>query len=151
MKPITRIVLLILFTCIAAQSEEFKMDPVTSEDKAFFEQIKKAVLADDVGAFSKMISYPLVIHLSDKTVKLKNAEDVKKNSAIIFTAHLKSDVKNQSSDSLFKNWRGLMIGNGVIWFSQVRDHNNKSDHWHYRIIGINPEDRAVKDKAPKAP
>jgi hypothetical protein len=42
MNAVSRILLFLLFTSLAVQSEEFQINPVTSEDKAFFEQIKKS-------------------------------------------------------------------------------------------------------------
>jgi hypothetical protein len=139
MKIIARFLLLIAFLG-RAQAEDFKMFPITSEDKSFFEEVKRAVLAGNTEVFSKMVNYPLAIRLSDKTIKLKNAKDVRKNAAIIFTVGVKSAVSNQSPESLFKNWQGVMIGKGEIWFSQVKEKTSADERWVYRIIGMNPND-----------
>lgn len=122
------------------------MYPLTVEDKAFLEQIKKAVLAGDAEAFSSLISYPVAIRPNSKTIKLQGPADVKRHSAAIFTERLKSAVQSQTPDSLFKNWRGVMIGNGEIWFSQVLEKDGQGENWKYRIIGINPEESSVHNR-----
>jgi len=151
MKIIAKMFLLLAFTVVAVQSAEFKMYPVTSEDKAFLEQIKNVVLADDAQAFSRMISYPVAIRPNDKTIKLEGPADIKKNSAAIFTARLKSAVRSQTPDSLFKNWRGVMIGKGEIWFSKVLEKDSQGENWEYRIIGINPEESSVHNTGNEEP
>jgi len=112
---------------------------VTTNDTSFFERIKKAVLANDIEWLSGAVSYPFVLRRSAGDILLRNRADFGKHSASILTPHLKSEVRNQSPASLFKNWQGLMIGNGVIWFSPVQE--KAGEDWKYRIIGINPEDR----------
>lgn len=122
---------------------DMEMNPITPADKAFFEQIKKAVLADDAESLSKIIVYPLVIRPNGQTIKLENEADVKKSSGLIFTAKLKSAVRGQSPDSLFKNWQGIMIGNGDIWYSQIGEATTNGQRWTYRVIAINLGKRSV--------
>lgn len=131
----------------ADKRESSPMYPITAQDKAFLERIQKAVLTNDVEWLSGVVSYPIVLKQNDKGITLKNSDDFKKYSASILTPYLKSAVQNQSPDSLFKNWRGVMIGNGVIWFSGIKE--QPDEDWKDRIIGINPEDRIVK--APSKP
>lgn len=122
------------------------MYPITAQDKTFLEQIQKAVSTNDVEWLSEVVSYPLTLKQHDKNITLKNSSDFKKYSASILTPYLKSAVQNQSPDSLFKNWRGVMIGGGVIWFSAVKE--KTEDDWTHRIIGVNPENRSAEKEKP---
>ena len=129
-----------------AQTNEFKMFPVTPGDKVFCEQIKKAVLTNNVEWLSGVVSYPLSFKQNGKRITLENSGEFKKHSASILTPYLKSAVQSQSSDSLFKNWRGVMIGRGVIWFSAVKE--KTEDDWTHRIIGVNPENGSAGKEKP---
>lgn len=143
---VTSIVLCVWVFSATAQTNEYKMFPVTHGDKVFCEQIKKAVLTNNVEWLSGVISYPLTLKQNGNSIILNSSSDFKKRSADILTPLLKSSVQNQSPDSLFKNWQGVMIGNGAIWFSGIKEKSDKS--WKHRIIGINPEDHSTKNGRP---
>ncbi len=116
--------------------------PVTLADKQFLAEIKLAVSSRDIEWLSQAVHYPLVLRCSDRKLTLRNAADFRKHSATILSPHLKAGVQSQSPDSLFKNWCGVMIGNGVIWFERLGDKTEEGEKWVHRIIGINPEDRS---------
>jgi hypothetical protein len=113
------ITLLLVLSLIGPQSKSADMYPVTASDKTFFEAL----------------SYPVVLEKGG--FKLKTKKDAKEHATALFDEHLKSAVRNQSPDSLFKNWQGVMIGNGEIWFSEVAKGPGKEKVWVYRIIKIN--------------
>ncbi len=130
--------LIVLFTARPSPAGT-DLYPVTASEEAFFEQVRKAVLADDIERLSEVVSFPIVLRSGEQEVKIKDKRDFKEHAALILTTRLKSVVQNQSSGSLFKNWRGVMIGNGEIWFSEVGVKNGKADglSWVYRIIAVN--------------
>lgn len=125
---------LLVTTTIHAKVE---MYPVTPSDKVFFGQIKKAVLEDDVAWFSEAVSYPITLKTDKGTLKLANKKALEAQAALIFTEHFKTVVKNQSTNELFKNWQGVMIGRGDIWFSEVIEKTKSGEATVYRIIAIN--------------
>src|SRR6267142_4755031 len=102
---------LILFLALPQSHGDLHKFPLTASDKAFFDQIRKAVLSDDIEWFSKAVSYPIVLRPNSREIKVKNKRDLKEHARLIFTAQLKSTVQRQSSSSLFKNWQGVMVGN----------------------------------------
>lgn len=114
---------------------------ISSGDKAFFEQIKKAVLADDFDWLSDAVDYPIELYfagerrLQPKSARIRTKAELKKYKSAIFCERLKCAVRNQSPDSLFKNWQGRMVGNGELWFDQRQ--NNGQTNWTYRITAIN--------------
>ncbi len=113
------------------------MYPVTASDKAFFVQVRKAILTNDIRWLSEAVSYPIVLKSGKTEYKLQNKEDFAAHASLILTAHLKTTVQNQSPESLFKNWQGVKIGTGEIWFSEVAETTGNEKTWVQRIIGIN--------------
>jgi hypothetical protein len=134
-KIVTNISLLLL--CLAPASSWGEMYPIKPSDKAYFGQVQKAVLEENVEWFSGAMSYPLVLKTSTGDVTLKDKTDVKRHAALIFSAHMKSVVGKQSSNSLFKNWQGVMIGDGEIWFSEVSEKTTNGNALVYRITAVN--------------
>jgi len=107
---------------------------ISAADKDFFGKIRTAILGDDAEWLSKAISYPIVIK---GNLKLKNTNDLKQHADLVFSRRIKSAVRKQSPDALFKNWQGIMIGDGEIWFAKVAENTEKGEQWVYRIIAIN--------------
>jgi hypothetical protein len=110
---------------------------ITASDKAFFEQVRKAVLSDNMKSFAQLVSYPILIRTSKGDIKANNQNDLTKQSAIVLSERVKTVFRNQSADLLFKNWHGIMVGAGEIWFSEVAEKAGKNEHWVYRVIAIN--------------
>ncbi len=129
-------ILAVLWFC-AAMHAEVEMYPVKPSDRVFFGQIKKAVLEDDVAWLSEAVSYPITLKTDKGALKLANKKDIEAKAALIFTEHFKTAVKNQSTNALFKNWQGVMIGRGEIWFSEVIEKTKSGEATVYRIIAIN--------------
>jgi len=115
------------------------MYALTSSDQAFFERMRKAVLDDDTERVANALAYPFDARLEKGKIKLKTAKDFKKHAKIILNERLKSILRKQSIKTLFKNWQGIMVGDGEIWFSEVEENTNKAskDSWVYRITAIN--------------
>jgi hypothetical protein len=123
------------FVCQAGED----LYPVTASDKAFFKQVQKAVLAEDWEWLSAAVSYPIDVHLNKSTLRLKTKDELKKKASLIFDEHVKKVIRAQSEASLFKNWQGVMLGQGEIWFSQVEETSQKDGQVTktQRIIAIN--------------
>jgi hypothetical protein len=143
-KKLVAITVFLVLSFVAPQSKaDLHEFSISASDKTFFEQIRTAVLADDVEWFSEAVHYPIVLRPSNGEIKINNKKDFKKHATLVFTTLLKSTLQNQSPDSLFKNWQGVMIGNGEIWFSKVGEKTENGIVWTYRIIGINlPKDQS---------
>jgi hypothetical protein len=140
------IIVIALLTSCLLSLEASETYPVSPSDQAFFKQVQRAVLADDVEWISRALSsYPFTVKLKTGQIKLQNEGDLKKHAKTIFNTKLKEAVRNQSSDALFKNWQGIMIGDGEIWFSEIGQTNKNATVWVYRIIAINvPQERSNK-------
>ncbi|MBS7535952.1 hypothetical protein KHC28_20065 [Ancylobacter sonchi] len=88
---------------------------------AFFEALKKAVAADDRTAVAGMVDYPLRTKIGGKTTTVRNAKGLIASYDKILTPKVRQVVAAQNYADLFANWRGVMIGNGEIWFSGIGD------------------------------
>lgn len=114
-----------------------KGDSVTASDIAFFEEVKRSVLTEDVKWFSGALSYPVTLKSQKGDIQLKNPGDVKKNASLIFTPEIKAALRAQSPQALFKNWQGVMVGDGQLWFAEVAEKSDKGKRWVYRITALN--------------
>jgi hypothetical protein len=137
-KLIFRCILLLVVICPFCKADA-DFYPLTDADKAFYMRIKRAVLAEDFDSFSEAISYPMDIHLKQGKVTIKNKKQLKRYKWLFFGPQFKKIFQTQSKDALFKNWQGVMIGRGDIWFGEIDESGGRSGspEWIYKIITIN--------------
>ena len=43
-------------------------------------------------------------------------------------------MRAHAKDPLFKNWRGVMLGDGILWFTECR--KSDKDPWRYAILAL---------------
>jgi hypothetical protein len=134
--PLAANVLLLVSCACTVQAEE-SFYPITTSDKAFFEQIRNSILTDDIDWLAKSVAYPIVLRPAGNEIAVRNKHDLKKRSKLILNEHLKSVVRTQSPDTLFKNWQGVMIGDGEIWYSKIIEKGREKRGWVLRVIAIN--------------
>lgn len=80
-----------------------------------------------------MANYPLPTRVQGP---VRNAAACRHNFAQILNAHIVKAVENQKFERLFANYKGVMIGNGEVWFSAVcRD--TECAKYDLRIITVN--------------
>ena len=91
--------------------------------RKFFDDLKKAVAANEKSAVAAMVDYPFQARIGGKAVKLKDAAHFVADYDKIVTAKVKKAVADQSYATLFANWQGVSIGDGEVWFSGVGDAN----------------------------
>ena len=131
--------ILLLAPCACTLRAEEGIYSITASDKDFFGQIRNAVLTDNIDWFAKAVAYPIALRSGGHEITVRNKQAFKKRAKLVFNEHLKSVVRSQSADTLFKNWQGVMIGDGVIWFSEVIEKGQKQQGWVFRIVAINLE------------
>jgi hypothetical protein len=82
MKKLLAITICLIISFVALKSRA-DMYPVTAADKAFFEQVRKAVLTNDIKWLSEAVSYPVVLKTGKTEYKLKNKEDFGARASLI--------------------------------------------------------------------
>lgn len=148
--------LLILVTVLAVSSNYFARERVTSQSNAdhievrvFLAALQKAIASDDKNKVASMIKYPIVIDIRNRDVLFRTPAALIASYELIFTPHLKKVIAEAQADALFRNWKGVMINQGEIWFEKINERGCK-------IIAINrttEEDNkaAVKNPSPSNP
>ena len=107
-----------------------------AQTKAFFNEIKRTVVSGDKRAVSGMIAYPTTVDLPGvKNKKVRTRAEFEANFEAIINQKVVKAVQDQAYANLFVNWRGVMIGNGEVWFTALKGPTGKFDQ--FRIIKVN--------------
>jgi hypothetical protein len=105
-----------------------------AEAADFLERLQRAVRANDAAAVAALSAFPLTVR---GKAGPENAAQFEKRFASIYTAKVRSAVLKQRADALFANWRGLMIGDGEVWFAARCDGNSAAtDCAEHRLLVI---------------
>lgn len=98
-----------------------------------FHEVNSAVASDDKEKLADHILYPLAVN-GPKPLSIETKEQLIEQYDSIFTASVKEALANQKEDELFVNYKGVMVGNGAIWFGVVA---NEGDKEKYGMIAVN--------------
>jgi hypothetical protein len=104
--------------------------------RQFFDTLKAGSSAGDRSALCALVSYPLVVRSKHSRRKLTGEAGCRSAYLKVFTPPVLAAIARQEFDGLFVNSRGMMIGDGEVWFSELcaaRDCQNKQ----MRIVAIN--------------
>jgi len=144
--------LLLIFPLVAfggaADTNSFFM--VTAPDRSFFRQLQNAILSEDTNWLSGAIDLPFTVRTGKRKITLHTRSDVQQYSRSLFGEHLKDVVRKQSPNGLFKNWRGVMVGDGEIWFSDIGHKTESGVEWVYRVIALSPPEEPGSTNRPAA-
>jgi hypothetical protein len=88
-----------------------------SEAKLFLAKLKKAINKNDKKEFASLVHYPANVFGTDKQT-IQNPSDLIRKYSLIVTPEFKRAILTQSSDCLFGNGQGVMVGGGRIWFQK---------------------------------
>lgn len=106
---------------------------VTTDEKAFFLELQKAVTGDN--------KEWLLAHICDDALlngkPLGTSQKLLTDYQRIIDQSVRSQVAAQAADNLFKNWQGLMVGNGAIWFDKYDCPTLAGPVAAYAIIAFN--------------
>lgn len=106
----------------------------------FYEIIKSIIETEQKELLSNLVSYPLTVYENDNNLLvIENSDDFVKNYNKIITERVKYTVACTGIDDLWSNSNGIMLADGVIWFSSVKDKD--SDPWRTLITSINNKER----------
>jgi hypothetical protein len=108
---------------------------VSNADTAFLSRVVTAVSSKDTDWIANHMSYPLTVTTKGgkKLIKEKNAF-----SAILrdrLTDKLVAEIVADSKKPLFKNWQGVMAGDGILWFNDYQDGTPPSSQYVILAIG----------------
>jgi hypothetical protein len=117
-------------SAVAQTSREAKCDNSTVDDfspslapkaRAFLADLQTSVKAGDKQMVATMARYPLSVHLNGRTRVVLSRSQLVKDYDHLFTTSMKKAIVSQTSECLFANWQGVMIGDGEVWFEEQRN------------------------------
>jgi hypothetical protein len=108
--------------------------PITKADKKFLAEVVKAVRKKDVRWISQHMVYPLSVTTSNKTRLVETEKEFGEILSRELTDSVLAKMANAAKQPGFKNWRGVMIGDGLLWFSEFGD--DAHSPWTQRILAI---------------
>jgi len=91
------------------------------KSRTFLSELQSAVKAEDKAKVAAMISYPLLVIRGDRKTHVKTKAEFLNQYAVIFDAHVRQAIAQQSSNCLFGNYQGAMIGDGEVWFREQQN------------------------------
>lgn len=87
----------------------------------FVNQFKQAVINNDKNKVASMIHYPIEATFKDKPVIINNKDEFLKFYDDIFDENLCNIIANANTHNMFVNYKGVMLDNGEVWFSNDKD------------------------------
>lgn len=93
--------------------------PLTPADRAFFADLKKALRAAEREWLAERICYPLLVQIDGEERSIASRDDFLKDYASIMPVSVAAVVDQQTADTLLKTERGIMVGDGEIWFKEA--------------------------------
>ncbi|MBY0245679.1 MAG: hypothetical protein K2Q03_09520 [Sphingobacteriaceae bacterium] len=96
-------------------------------------QVKKAILFRQKAWLAKHIQYPLKVQIKGKQTIVKNNKQLIAHYENVFHSAFNKKIASVCVCNLFSNAKGLMLGDGEIWF-QTRGNAIAPD---FKIIAIN--------------
>jgi hypothetical protein len=108
-----------------------------NEVRAFLDSIQEAVSRNDVTALSVLIQYPIKVTKNGEIVMIENQTKFISAYNEIITSKVKKAILNQKYEELFFDWKGVMIGNGEIWFKSSCPVSSSCESHNFFITAIN--------------
>lgn len=111
--------LALLFTLTAASLLHGQDGPEpTPAEKAFFRDLKRAVLAGDSTWVINHVCFPVRATVEGRTRMIANSEELTAVYPQIMTLEAVNAVRRQSAESLVRTRQGIMIGDGEVWIGE---------------------------------
>lgn len=105
-----------------------------------FEAIQDAVRSDNHAKIAELVEYPLRINSSRTHRLISNRSHLLSEFGSVFPEQVRQQILAQRFGDLFVSWRGVMVGNGAVWFSGICDRASPSGtckNSRVRIVAVN--------------
>jgi hypothetical protein len=79
-----------------------------------------------------MIGYPVTVVLNGHQITFADPAQLSGSYDLVFNSNVRHAVIQQDPSRLRANWRGLIVGDGEVWFA-IEDSSNK-----FKVTAINP-------------
>ena len=102
----------------------------------FLTNLQRAVRANDRGAVAKLVHYPLRVNSDGRSRFYPDSAAFRADYERIFTPQVRRAILDQRFERLFGSSRGLMIGQGQVWFDRLCSNNRCSPPGPVRILSL---------------
>lgn len=87
--------------------------------RTFLQELQTAVARNERAHVASLIKFPITIEIEGQRTKLSSRKQFLKYYDVAFDAKVKGFIAQQKFDSLFCDWKGIMIGRGEIWINAI--------------------------------
>ncbi len=112
-----RFILLIFIFSLLNGAHATGIQAVTDEEKEFVRFLQEVINADQREKLSQLVFFPIVVVVANKKQTLGDSKAFLRHYDAVINNSVKSAVLMQDTNALFKNWQGVMIGRGELWFA----------------------------------
>jgi hypothetical protein len=131
LKTLLLAVFVVSVLCHAYALDHF---PVTDADKKFLSEVVLAVNQKDTSWIANHMAYPLSFVSSNQTRLVKTEKEFAAVLKQNLTDNIRAKIVNDAKKPLFKNWQGVMAGDGVVWFSGIRRAMEQANTGFSRLV-----------------
>jgi hypothetical protein len=103
----------------------------------FLQTLKECTAAHDWRALAALVAYPIRIKIAGERRRISSPEQFLQHANTLLSARVIAAIREQQYVTLFANDRGVMIGDGEIWFSGICGDTRCVDRT-IKITAINP-------------
>ena len=93
---------------------------VSDSDRSFLSAVVAAVDNKDARWIASHTMLPMAVNTSTSRKLVRTESELATLVASLLTDERRSVIQNAATHPLFKNWRGVMAGDGVLWFEEVQ-------------------------------
>lgn len=106
------------------------------EVEDFAAKVKQQIIDKDWAALSENVAYPITIV---GTTYNNSEEFLAADFETLCTDRFYEGVKKAETSNMFFNWKGVIIGDGEVWFSEVLNEDNTSQGLKVTALNFNIE------------
>jgi hypothetical protein len=96
----------------------YEVSGITDPEKfnEMFSKVQELAAKDDKQGLAEYILYPMLLNKDGKSEKIADRKAFIANYDRIFTMNVKEALQDQKTEKLFVNYKGVMVGEGEVWF-----------------------------------
>lgn len=162
-----RIPIALRLLCLLLAAQVFASDgarsglPLSADDRHFVSALRIAIRDDNQSWIVKHTSFPLRVNGESGSTEFTSADHLLASFDLVFDRTTREAIRNQVPAETFKNWRGLMIGNGEVWIASVKttrgatryyiaaiNHRGKTSHKRGHVLHYNAQPHGLSDCRP---
>jgi hypothetical protein len=99
--------------------EEFNANLISDPDKKFLAEVLNKIRNKDTAWIARNINYPISVSTDKGKRIIRTKEDFEPVLRRQLTDKVIAQIAADARRALFKNWQGLMVGDGIVWFTEL--------------------------------